>query len=225
MEWLRPLDIYATHSLQSAERFGHALYLPNAAWTSVYSLRGRSLESFRNPLSYDYEVSFLGNIDAKRYPEHRERLRFLVELRFRLAEKGVHLELFDSTQMPLSRQVEVIQSSKINLNYGAAADCAGERSWGLPERCYGIPACGGFMLSDYREHAAQDFVRDREWVDFSDIQDCIDKIHRFLSDFDKLRDVAEAAHRRVMSQHTYLHRARTLLSAVEGCKATIGKGH
>ncbi len=52
------------------------------------------------------------------------------------------------------------------MNIGAAADGEREKSWGLPERCYGIPACGGFLLSDERGHAANDFVVGRELVFF-----------------------------------------------------------
>jgi len=215
MARLRPLDIYASHSLQGAERFGRPLYLPNAAWVRMYHLHGRTLKSLRDPASYTHDVSFLGNIDAKRYPEHQPRLEFLLQLQTDLAQTGIKLTLFDSTRMSGAEQVEVIQHSRINLNYGAAADNAGQRSWGLPERCYGIPACGGFFLSDHRQHAAQDFEPGAEWAEFESPGDCVNKVRYYLTNFAELRSVAEAAHNRVMRDHTYQQRAGKLVEAIK----------
>ncbi len=212
---LRLLDVYASHSLQDAERFGtEALYLPNAAWTRHYHLGGRTLESLRDPAAYRYAVSFIGNLNAERYREHAERVRYLAALRERLGQSGVVLHLFDSEGLAPAAQVALIQASRINLNIGAAADHGAARSWGLPERCYGIPACGGFLLSDARRHAADDFVPGAEWADFQTLDDCAAKILHHLAHFDASRAVAEAAHARVMREHTYANRAKTLMEAI-----------
>lgn len=213
---LRLLDIYASHSLQPGRRFAPLeIYLPNAAWLERYNLRGNSLADLRKPENYRCDVSFIGNIDAERYPEHRDRVRFLDALAERLARHGINLERFDSMGMDFDTQVALIQRSRINLNVGAAADNGSEKSWGLPERCYGIPACGGFLLSDARGHAKDDFVPGREWADFAGPDDCANKILDLLAHFDQLRDMAEAAHARVMADHTYARRAQTLLTAIE----------
>lgn len=215
MARLRILDLYASHSLQGAQRFcDRVLYLPNAALISAYNLAGRSLASLREGAGYQYEVSFIGNMDASGYPEHRARVDFLQTLRERLAGESIRLMLFDSAGMSAAEQVRVIQASRINLNAGAAADQGGERSWGLPERCYGIPACGGFLLSDARRHAADDFAPGREWVEYADLDECMAKIRYFLGHYGEARDVAEAAHARVMAEHTYAQRALRLMRAV-----------
>lgn len=208
-------DLHATHSMQHAGRFGAgSFYLPNAAWLEAYHLHGRSLESLRDPAAYVRDVAFLGNTDDRRYAEHRPRMEFLRELARQLEAGGIRVETIDSTGLAVAEQVRIIQESRINLNIGAAADNGGERSWGLPERCYGIPACGGFLLCDKRRHAGDDFVPGREWVDFADMAECVARIHHALAHFDECRDIAEAAHRRVMTAHTYAHRARKLMAAV-----------
>lgn len=208
-------DIHATHSMQHAGRFSAAsIYLPNAAWLEAYGLGERSLASLRDAAAYRHEVSFLGNIDDRRYAEHRPRMEFLRELGRRLEGHGIRLDLVDSTGLSVAEQVRVIQESRINLNVGAAADNGGERSWGLPERCYGIPACGGFLLCDFRRHAADDFAAGSEWAEFVDMESCVERIRHFLARFDECRDIAEAAHRRVLADHTYDHRARRLLAAI-----------
>jgi spore maturation protein CgeB len=84
-------------------------------------------------------------------------------------------------------------------------------SWGLPERCYGVPARGGFILSDERRHAADDFDLSREWASYRDFADCVERIRHFTSHFLQTRAIAEAAHARVMRDHTYEQRAQQLL--------------
>lgn len=220
MARLRMLDLYASHSLQGAARFAaRVLYFPNAARVTAYNLEQRSLESLRVAASYEFDVSFIGNLDAARYPEHRARVAFLHALRDRLAGDSIRFALFESSGMSTAEQVRVIQASRINLGVGAAADDAGERSWGLPERCYGVPACGGFLLSDARRHAADDFVPGEEWVEFADFEDCVNKVCFYLAHFDAARAVAEAAHARVVAQHTYAERARRLLAALDELRA------
>ncbi|MDP2827185.1 MAG: glycosyltransferase [Sulfuricellaceae bacterium] len=208
------LDIYASHSLQNADKFAPvALYLPNAVRSRIYNLAGRSLTDLREPGSYRYDVCFIGNLDVTRYREHRKRVAFLGELLSQLTALGVHCHFADSASLTPAEQVALIQQSRINLNYGAACDNGSERSWGLPERCYGIPACGGFLLSDSREHAKDDFAPKTEWASFDGMDDCIAKVRFYLAHFDLTRKIAEAAHQRVLCTHTYEIRARQILEA------------
>lgn len=63
------VDIYATHSLQDASRHGRqVLYFPSAARLSQYGLAGVTLADLRDPARYRHAVSFIGNLDASRYP-------------------------------------------------------------------------------------------------------------------------------------------------------------
>lgn len=210
--WLGLADIYATHSLQDAERFAKRVeYFPNAARLPDYGLGKTSLETLRDPQQYRYDVCFVGNLNAQRYPEHAERVAFFTALESALAADGIRCQFADSAGMTPARQVELIQASKININYGAACDSRGVKSWGLPERCYGVPACGGFLLSDRREHASKDFELHTEWAEFDDVPSCVAQIRHYLQHFEQARALAEAAHRRVLRDHTYARRAAQLL--------------
>jgi spore maturation protein CgeB len=211
---LRPLDIYASHTIQPTWNFAPIkLYCPNAAWVRIFNLRGHSLEEMRDPNFYEYDVSFLGNLDGQRFKEHANRQHFLEDLADRLAKLGIRYRFAQGTGLALLEQVHLIQRSRINLNYGAAADHGAVRSWGLPERCYGVPGCGGFLLSDERKHASDDFDLASEWAGFTDLDDCVEKIQYWLAHFERSRRIAEAAHARVLKHHTYELRARNLLSA------------
>ena len=214
---LRVLDIYTAHSMQGANRFAREnFYLPNAAWTGAYNLAGRTLEELRDPAHYLYDLSFVGNLDAVKYPEFSRRAEFFNALEQRLAPLGICTCFRQGLGMPVAEQVEIIQRSRININFGAACDDGPEKSWGLPERCYGVPACGGFLLSDYRRHASNDFVPGLEWASFDNLDDCVDKVRFYLSHFDESRTIAERAHARVFRDHTYTHCAARLIDAARG---------
>jgi spore maturation protein CgeB len=211
LAWLRPFAGYATHSMQGAGRFAaRSLYCPNAARESVYGANPDELQAMRDPAWHHWDVSFIGNLDRARYPEHARRADFLAALASRLAPLGARVLLCDGTGLGDARQAEVIKRSRINLSVFAACDAGAEPSWGLPERCYGVPACGGFLLSDNRRHAADDFAAD-EWADFRDLEECVARIREFLARPEAARAIAERAHARVRREHLYRHRAARLL--------------
>ena len=206
--WLAPFDGYAAHSMQAADRFARkTLYCPNAARDKVYRVSDSELQAMRDPGAYRWDVSFYGNLDARRYPEHARRSEFLRVLDSRLGSLGIRTLFRDGVDV---EELEIIKKSRINLSTIAACDAAGETSWGLPERCYGVPACGGFLLSDRRRHAAEDFAAD-EWVDYENLEDCVSKIGYFLDHIDQARAIAERAHARVARDHSYRMRAARLL--------------
>ena len=223
-EWMKVLDVYATHTMQPTYDFAPVKeYVPNAVWTRNFSLHGRTLEEMRDPALYKWDVSFVGNLDGVRYKEHAERQRFLAALGPRLEALGLRVLFRHSSGMSENEQIDVIQRSVINLNYRSSCDhrsrSGAEMSWGLPERCYGVPARGGFILSDERRHAADDFDVSREWASYRDFEDCIARIQYFAENFSETRAIAEAAHARVLREHTYAHRARRLLGIAEAWRS------
>jgi spore maturation protein CgeB len=205
-------DVYATHSLQGCANFPYpSLYLPNAVRTSQYHLHGATLQEMRMPDWYLWDVAIIGNLAADRHPEHAGRVARLQMLAEQLSRR---VRFVDPRHLAPKEDIEIIQRSRINLQLGAAADDIGPVSWGLPERCYGIPACGGFLLSDKRLHATDDFRSDSEWAEFdldAENQDLLRQIRRFADDLPAARAIAEAAHRRVMLDHSYARRAVRLL--------------
>lgn len=216
LEWLQPFDIYASHTMQPTYAFApRKIYSPNAVWTRHFNLHGQTLEAMRDPAFYELDVSFLGNMNGRRYKEHAERERFFAELAERLAGSGIRFRFSDSAGIGDAEQIRVIQRSRINLSYRSSCDHQSTGSWGLPERCYGVPARGGFLLSDARRHAADDFDLAREWASYDGIDDCIVKIRYYLAHFEETRHIAEAAHARVLRDHTYAHRVHRLLSAAD----------
>ena len=211
--WLAPFDLYAAHSMQAAGRFAaRIVYSPNAARESLYRASEAELRALRDPSSYRWDVSFLGNLDVRRYPEHARRAEFLRQLSEKLHPLELKLKIVDAAGLAPAEQVEIIRRSRINLSTYAACDAGAEPSWGLPERCYGVPGCGGFLLSDRRRHSADDFAPD-ERVEYADLEDCVAKVRHFLAHFGEARALAERAQARVARAHCYRNRAELLLDS------------
>lgn len=218
LDWLdraRLFDLYATHSLIDSRRFADStLYLANAADTSSYHLSNATLSALRDPARYGYDVSFFGAMDGKRYKEMRARQEFFVSLGERLSARRIRFLFRESAGMSVDEQVALIQASRINLNFGASCDYEAPLASGLPERCYGIPACGGFLLCDRRTHAQDDFTPGENWAEFDGLDDCVAKIEYWLANFSAARELAERCHAHVLRHHTYAHRAATLHNAL-----------
>lgn len=218
------MDAYAGHSLQNCRGFAtDVIYLPNAAGRGYCCDDPLRIKQLRNSADYKFDVSFFGNIHS---PEMRPRLAFLTELTQRLDKLRISHSI-RKDKFPLAEQIELIQSSRINLSVHAGTDIRYNsrqryrpRSWGMSERCYGVPAAGGFLLSDERFHASDDFIPGVEWASFTDIEDCVNRIRYYLDHFQEARSIAEAANRRVLAQHTYLHRAKHLIAFATHWHAT-----
>ncbi len=213
LEKLRPFDLYASHSTIDGRRFGaEQFYLGNAADIGRYFLAdaANAMRRLRNRDGYAFDVSFFGAMDGARFKEMRAREAFFSELGPRLAAKGIRFLFREAEGMSHEEQIQLIQSSRINLNFGAACDYGAPLASGLPERCYGIPACGGFLLCDKRTHARDDFTSGGNWAEFNGLDDCIAKIEFWLANFSAARDLAERCHTHVMANHTYALRAKLL---------------
>jgi spore maturation protein CgeB len=211
MAWLKPFDAYASHSMQAAAKFSaRTLYCPNAARESVYHVKEEQLTAMRDPGSYRWDVSFFGNLNARRYREHARRVAFLGALEAKLAPLGIKTLFRDSDGLSDDEQLDLIRHSRINLSTYAACDAGAEPSWGLPERCYGVPACGGFLLADRRRHAPEDFAAD-ERAEYEGPEDCAAKIRHYLAQFGEARAIAERAQARAAREHGYRNRAQRLL--------------
>ena len=216
LQKLHLYDIYASHTLIDTERsFAElTLYLPNAADISRYHLHSATLAELRNTATYDWDVSFFGAMDGHRYKEMRSREKFFAALGDRLRAKGIRFLFREATGLDTEAQVRLIQKSRINLNFGASCEYGAPVASGLPERCYGIPACGGFLLCDKRTHARDDFTPGENWAEFDGLDDCVAKIEYWLANFGAARDLAEHCYHHIMAHHTYANRAEKLHKAL-----------
>jgi hypothetical protein len=84
-----------------------------------------------------------------------------------------------------------IWNSKINLSFITHAN-----NDEFTHKSFEIAACEGFLLAERSEGHVQRFVEDEEAVFFSTIEECVEKIRRYLPDEPARRRIAAAGHAR-----------------------------
>lgn len=217
MQWLKPVDIYLAHSMQTHRWFGgEAHYFPNAAQPAYCA--DTNLQALRNESTYRYEVSFFGSFGNAKDINARARLRFLNTLDdlLKAAQPTIRFKAINTAieSLSLSEQLALIRTSKINLNFAAMCDLPGNPSWGLPERVFGIPAAGGYLMTDDRPSIPNTFPTGL-CDTFATPEECAHKIALALANFPLTRKRAEQLHHNILGAHTYSHRARTLIDLLE----------
>jgi len=84
----------------------------------------------------------------------------------------------------------------------------------LSHRAFEIPACKGFLLSDYRPEAENFFELDKEIVCFKNYNDLQDKISYFLKHPQEREEIVLNGYNRVIQEHTYVHRLKKMISTL-----------
>ncbi|WP_285906267.1 CgeB family protein [Pseudodesulfovibrio pelocollis] len=82
------------------------------------------------------------------------------------------------------------------------------------QRVFDIPACGGFVLTDRREQMDDLFEPEAEVVAYDSPDDIPALTAELLADPARRRRVSRAARARILAEHTYEIRLRTLLAAM-----------
>lgn len=89
-------------------------------------------------------------------------------------------------------------SSKINLNISAA-----QLKTTVNQRAFDVPACGGFVLSDFREDLAKFFETGYEAIYFEDENDLRKKAEYYLENPAQREEIAKRARKKVLANHTF----------------------
>lgn len=97
-------------------------------------------------------------------------------------------------------------SSKINLNISAA-----QLKTTVNQRVFDVPACGGFVLSDFREDLAKFFETGYEAVYFEDENDLRKKAEYYLENPAKREEIARVARQKVLANHTFKARIAQMI--------------
>ncbi len=87
-----------------------------------------------------------------------------------------------------------------------------QMSMALNQRVFDIPACGGFVLTERRPELEELFDIDTEAVCYDGEDGITDAVSRCLGAPAKRQAVVVAARRRILAQHTYEHRLRSLFA-------------
>jgi spore maturation protein CgeB len=97
-------------------------------------------------------------------------------------------------------------ASQINLNLSKS-----QLITSVNQRVFDAPACGGFVLTDYREDVVNLFDPDKQLAVFRDGDEMETKAAYFLENEKERESRARMTRRRVLAEHTYAHRMRRML--------------
>lgn len=70
-------------------------------------------------------------------------------------------------------------------------------------RNFEIPACQGFLLTEYADNLKDYYQVGEEIVCFDGIEDCVEKIKYYLSHDREREEIAQAGYERTLREHTY----------------------
>jgi len=95
---------------------------------------------------------------------------------------------------------------KINFNATSM-----QMKTGLNQRVFDVPACGAFVLSDYRAQMEDLFELGKEAVCYHEGDEALDLARYYLIHGSARRAIADRAFKRVLAEHTYRHRLTKLI--------------
>lgn len=191
----------------------NGLYLPLAADPEFHRPVDLSAVERRK---FGSELSFMG----AGYPNRRVAFRELVTRDFKIWGNewdGDHvlaplLQLKGARVTP-EECVKIFNATAINLNLHSSIQADRLVAGGdfVNPRTFELAACGAFQLVDERTLMAEAFSGD-ELATFTSMKELIEKIDYFSQNPEERDSYAKKGRERVLAEHTYAHRMRTLLA-------------
>lgn len=166
----------------------------------------------------DVEISFVGAVTA----DHKQRIALLeaVAQVYDLKFWGSRPDSLAASS-PLHRcyqgevwgadMYQVLRRSRITLN--SHIDLAGTEAGNM--RLFESTGVGTFLLTDFKENLHTLFDPEREVAIWHTIDDCLDKIERYLRDDNGREAIAGAGQAKTITAHTYRNRAQEILQLAE----------
>lgn len=148
---------------------------------------------------------------------HLERVLLLDELSqrydVRLYGPGTHDELSKVKWMGsagyFDEMPKIFRLSKINLNI--TLKCIQS---GIPLRALDIMGCGGFLLSNWQQELAEDFVDGEDLVLYTSLEDAVEKCSYYLSHEEKRREIARNGYQKVKKLFRYKDRLEEMMGYI-----------
>ena len=191
----------------------HFLSLGARAALSPLAFDARVLDSIKQPVTRDIDVSFVGSLSA----DHRARVVLIEalarELPLKVWGSGVD-ELPRSSPIRACFQGEawgrqmygVLCRSRVTINQHI--DLADGYSNNM--RLYEATGCGALMIVDRGRNLQSIFEPDKEVITYRSAEECVEAVRHALSAPAAAAEVAAAGQRRTLSEHSYVRRAAEL---------------
>lgn len=82
-------------------------------------------------------------------------------------------------------------------------------------RAFEVPACGALLINDYRENIKDYFEPNKEICVYKNIEELKIILNDLIKNPSKYKLIRDNGYKRVLSEHTYIHRMRKVLEIYE----------
>jgi spore maturation protein CgeB len=145
-----------------------------------------------------------------------ETVRALAPLNLTIVGDQGWIDLMDSPGVKVHSPLDYYHDlplfyplSGVNLNITSQ-----QMKNGVNQRVFDVPASGGFVLTDYRRQAEALFDMGREMISYHTAEEALDLARFYLAHESERRAVIDRARKRVLAEHTYIHRLQTMIHAM-----------
>ncbi len=207
-------------SLLSGEN-GHesAHYLPLGALPSFHKQLDLSVQDYTK---YCADVAFLGAGYANRRYEFRRLLSYNFKIWGSDWENDTILAPYlqnKGARVDPQTSVKVYNATKININLHSSIHTKNsEQGDFVNPRTFELASMGAFQLVDTRSLMPELFNTeegfDRELVTFENFAEVPEIIDYYLAHEQERQEIAQRARARVLKEHTYAHRMKTMLEII-----------
>jgi hypothetical protein len=156
---------------------------------------------------YGADVSFIGT-------PHDNRVRLFENLRgFKMKLWGPGWENTSLKQFARNEPVYGLKKTRIYNASKIMVNLQGPRFQinGVSPRIFEVSCCGAFAITEPKPDLSLYFEDGKEMTTFDSAEDLRAKVEHFLGNEDERRSVTARARARVLAEHTYRHRAQTIL--------------
>ena len=164
---------------------------------------------------YSTDISLIGSMYPYRLKFIEELLEFSPVIWGRGWSRSGRQEikwLYRSRDIRGNQKAKAICGTKISLNPHHPLNDI----YGVNRRTYDIAACRGFQIADFKRDLEDLFKVGEEIICFRTLEELKDLIKYYLKHHEERADIAEAAYKRVLKEHTYDARAKEILAIIKG---------
>jgi spore maturation protein CgeB len=206
--------VYDTFYVEQIIKRGitNAEYLPLAADPKRY----RKIKiSGEDSNEFDYDICFVG----VPYPNRIEILESLKHYNLGVfgdgwtkyfLQKGQKVPSYYKGEAIGEKVIKIYLSSKIVLNIHDP-----EAREGLNTRTFDILACGASEIVDYKKNLEMHFRIGEEIVAFKGTKDLLAVIDYYFKNDGLLERVSDKGRQRVLNEHTWVHRANSVINTIK----------
>ncbi|MFP8644853.1 glycosyltransferase [Priestia aryabhattai] len=110
---------------------------------------------------------------------------------------------------------KIVLNTYRSYNYKVNQNGANIINRSVNNRTFDIASCGTFQLTQWIDELSQNFEDGKEIVSFKTDDDLINEVNNYLSNTEERELISNGGRKRVLSQHTFLHRLNKMMEIVK----------